>query len=342
MNKETMAILNAIAEDRDSIPYRKRLNKITGWVTASILLQQILYWAQREQFKPFYKFRAPCKHKWYKAGDSWTEELGFTPAEFDTAIKKIATKITTGTNKADAYKGTTPQHLVIYWTDSSRVSWYHLNVKLLGNFIMSIYLEDQESEDTLKSDNDELPSSETTPETTPETTSEDTPAQKSFKALATLCQYDLKTIDKGQRGKLNQAEKKLRKAGATPDLILSFGDWWYRFDWRGKKEEAPEPHQVCEEWGRFIHWRKKREAHPTPQEKEPMPEYKTTWQSAMENGLSIQYRALIGAAPTGRDNGAIVLEFIDPELMGWCKHHQARIEKDAGFGVRFVLKGEGA
>jgi len=129
-------------------------------------LQQIIYWSKIAGFKPFFKFKAPCKHSWYKAGDSWTEELGFSSAEFDTAIKKIGTKITKGMSKSQEYQGTTPQHLVIYWTDSSRISWYHLNADLLGKSIISIYLENQESEFTNKDDNPDLPSSETTTKTT--------------------------------------------------------------------------------------------------------------------------------------------------------------------------------
>lgn len=80
--------LDIIAEDKSLITYRPSLNKLTGSITATILLQQILYWWKASQGE-FYKFKEPCKHKDYKEGDSWTEELGMTKYEFDSAFKKL-------------------------------------------------------------------------------------------------------------------------------------------------------------------------------------------------------------------------------------------------------------
>lgn len=168
MNKTQALILGLLAEDKEVITYRKNLNKITGSVTATILLQQIIYWAKKSQGEPFYKFRAECHHERYKPGDSWTEELGFSLAEFDTALSKIGTKITKGISKFDALKGETPQHLVIYWTDSSRVTWYMLNIDLLGKFTMSIYLENADSQFTSGVENLQLSESETTTKNTTE------------------------------------------------------------------------------------------------------------------------------------------------------------------------------
>jgi len=133
------AIVNALADDKNIIPYRRTLNHITGCVTATILLQQMLFRAKSKGFQPFFKFRSPCEHELYKEGDSWTEELGFSLAEFDSALRRISTKLTKGTSRKQALDGKDARNLVIYWTDSSRVTWYVLNVKLLSELVNSIY-----------------------------------------------------------------------------------------------------------------------------------------------------------------------------------------------------------
>lgn len=74
---------------RRSIPYIKELRKITGSVTASILMQQLDYWFDERGGNPFYKFLEPCAHQKYKKDDSWCEELGFSPDEFRNAFSKI-------------------------------------------------------------------------------------------------------------------------------------------------------------------------------------------------------------------------------------------------------------
>lgn len=74
---------------RNNVPYIKELRQLSGSVTASILMQQLDYWFEK---KPggFYKFLEPCENnELYKTGDSWTEELGFSKAEFKTAFEKI-------------------------------------------------------------------------------------------------------------------------------------------------------------------------------------------------------------------------------------------------------------
>ncbi|RKY07993.1 MAG: hypothetical protein DRP56_04845, partial [Planctomycetota bacterium] len=125
-----MAINRSQAQDqRMSIPYRPQYTAIAGGRPASaILLQQISYWWSISKCKPFYKFKAPCSHDAYKEGDSWCEELGFSTGVFDTAIRHIGKKITKGVSKTEARK----THLVIYWIDRNRVTWYQLNEELFG------------------------------------------------------------------------------------------------------------------------------------------------------------------------------------------------------------------
>lgn len=79
-----------------------------------------------------------------------------------------------------------------------------------------------------------------------------TESQQMFTALAEICAIDLRTLTEGQRGQLNQSEKILRDAGATPEQMPGFRAWWDRDDWRGKKGEPPEPYQVRAEWGRYL------------------------------------------------------------------------------------------
>lgn len=144
-------ILQAYANERKAIAYRPEFAKMTGSVLGAILLQQVLYRFDHNECEKFYKFAQPCKHKLYKEGDSWIEELAFSRTELATALKKIGTKSTKGTNKNDLMTGDKPDfddkgvlknanRLVVYWTDKGRVTWYWLNTALLGNAITMNYL----------------------------------------------------------------------------------------------------------------------------------------------------------------------------------------------------------
>jgi len=142
--------LAMLAEDQRAISYRPGFARLTGSVTAAILLQQIFYRFTRTG-KSFFKFRSPNSHKDYRQGDSWQEELEFSGCEFDAALAKIGTKIVKGMSKSEPMAEKEPEFdekgrmlnldkLVIYWTDSNRCTWYWLNLGLLGNAIKSIYL----------------------------------------------------------------------------------------------------------------------------------------------------------------------------------------------------------
>lgn len=148
-----------VAEDKRAVAYRPNFARLTGSVTAAVLLQQILFYADKHGSKPFYKFKSPCAHKKYTSGDSWCEELGFSRAEFDNALKKIGTKISKGRSKGTLSAWKMPeqsewkdddlgfgaalniavQHLITYWTDGSRITWYQVNTDLLNNLLCAIY-----------------------------------------------------------------------------------------------------------------------------------------------------------------------------------------------------------
>jgi len=117
-------LLQVLSDDKKLIVYRKELNKLTGSVTATILLQQLIFHASKKKYEPFYKFIEPCDNELYRDGDSWTEELGFTKYEFKTAYKKLE-KIGVVTKNINM----------------DRVTFYKINRSDLGKLIMSTYEE---------------------------------------------------------------------------------------------------------------------------------------------------------------------------------------------------------
>lgn len=163
-NEPEMDILRVIAEDKSLVSYRPALNKITGSPMSTIVLQQCLYWWEIKGRSPFYKFRARCRHKSYRKGDSWCEELGMTGTQFDTALKAIAFKRGKSENSIAQEDA-----LIVYFTDNKRLTWYAINETILSKQLKSLYLVIQETSITKKSKEAELLSSETNPQITPET-----------------------------------------------------------------------------------------------------------------------------------------------------------------------------
>jgi hypothetical protein len=81
----------ALALAARPIPYIKELREITGAVTAAILMQQLDHWFNVYP-EGFYKFLSPCDSPLCKAGEAWTEELGFSEEEFRTAFDRIGVR----------------------------------------------------------------------------------------------------------------------------------------------------------------------------------------------------------------------------------------------------------
>lgn len=117
-----MNILQLLAADHEILLYRKELNKITKKVTATILLQQMIYWHSK-MGGPFYKFIEPCKNEAYKEGDSWCEELGYSVKEFATAYKTLE-----------------DLGVVSKKINMNRVTYYSLNVELIRKLLNGIYV----------------------------------------------------------------------------------------------------------------------------------------------------------------------------------------------------------
>ena len=146
-------LLEMLAEDKATIAYRPRLNQLTGSVTATILLQQILYWYKQMDCKPFYKFKESCEHREYKPGDSWCEELGFTRREFDTALSRIAIKRNKN-NREDGQKA-----YAYYWITPQRMTFYTIDEEYLVEKLIPLYSVKAENADT-KSTKTPLPKGE--------------------------------------------------------------------------------------------------------------------------------------------------------------------------------------
>lgn len=122
--------LKSIATQRNTIPYRKELNQITGGIIGSILLQQMMYWYEINEEKEFYKFIKPCKHPLYQSGDSWTEELGLSEKQYNTARKQLE-----------------KEELVSHRTDHNRVTWYKINEEKLNEKMNEINWKNNKKKD---------------------------------------------------------------------------------------------------------------------------------------------------------------------------------------------------
>lgn len=117
-----MDILQFLAADKEILLYRKELNNITKRVTATILLQQMIYWHSK-MGGPFYKFIEPCKNEAYKEGDSWCEELGFSPKEFATAYKTLE-----------------DLKIVSKKINMNRVTYYHIDTEMIRKLLNGVYV----------------------------------------------------------------------------------------------------------------------------------------------------------------------------------------------------------
>ncbi len=133
-----MNIVDIIGTDRNIIPYRPELRKIAGTINATILLQQVIYYCAGSTNGKFYKFKSPCNHPKYVAGDSWIEKLGFSEKEFEGALANIAYKKGKSKNNVSEEKA-----LVFFYTDMDRCTWYSLNEVALNKALNELYIKDK-------------------------------------------------------------------------------------------------------------------------------------------------------------------------------------------------------
>jgi hypothetical protein len=172
MSKTT---ISALVKQKDSIPYRKELRKSCGSVSATILFQQMLYWFSTTNYEPFYKFSEPCSHDAYKEGDSWSEELGFSIEEFNTAFQKIGKKYKSKKEYTENKSESSNLFFIAYTDRKTNLTWYEVNLELVEKCLELVYSKPTTSVPRnqqcrfLESDNLGSPyNTETTTETTTE------------------------------------------------------------------------------------------------------------------------------------------------------------------------------
>jgi uncharacterized phage protein (TIGR02220 family) len=165
--------MNELSLTARPIPYNKAYRQIAGSVTATILMQQLEYWFEK-MHGPFFKFLEPVEGEkfGYKNGDSWTESLGFSAAEFRTAFKRIGI-IYTSKKQYDAVEDKFQGKMYCsYYDKVARKTWYFRDPeKVDANLrsLRSLISRDQQPQ-SLETKDVNLERAETTQETTTETT----------------------------------------------------------------------------------------------------------------------------------------------------------------------------
>jgi hypothetical protein len=134
--REKMSVLDEFVGQFGVLRFCPILVDVTGDINAALLLSQIIFWWEKGR-KPFYKYTAPPESMppQYQKGQSWTEELRMTRAQFETARRRIAGKITAGVSRKEVWDA----NLVVYWTDSNRLTYYELNEGLLRDRLETLH-----------------------------------------------------------------------------------------------------------------------------------------------------------------------------------------------------------
>ena len=70
-------------------------------------------------------------------------------------------------------------------------------------------------------------------------------------------------LSKRDQGKVRTLATAWLAASYTAEDVVSFGEWWFANDWRGKKGQRPTPDQAKSEWPKFLAFRSG-EAPPKP------------------------------------------------------------------------------
>lgn len=235
MDENSIVILGILGNDKNIIPYRKELNKITGGVIPTILLQQFLYWWNNMEQKAFYKFITPCEHKEYKAGDSWCEELGITKYQFKSAYKTLE-----------------ELKIVSKKINAQRVTFYSVNTDILAKLIKSTYLSGENQLSMLKkptylSGENQLTS---ITENTTETTQREEPSEDSlFPFFVEEFGEDEKsnTIDAPS---MNQVKAKAKALDLSEEIAESFWLKQEQMHWKKMLDWVPALRRFGMSWKR--------------------------------------------------------------------------------------------
>lgn len=80
-----------ISNDTYFIKYYPELGSKLGNSNTAIILDRLEYWFSKFE-SGFYKFLEPCKHPCYRAGDSWSEEVGLPRRIFNKAFDLVGVR----------------------------------------------------------------------------------------------------------------------------------------------------------------------------------------------------------------------------------------------------------
>lgn len=117
--------------------YCPSLNTITGSITASLLMCQLEYWFDKTKGESFYKFLEPCTHSHYKKKDSWTEEMGFSKAEFRLAFSRIGKVYKSKKAFLESKNRFDGKFYLSYYDRHTKLTYYMRNTNLVTKLLRS-------------------------------------------------------------------------------------------------------------------------------------------------------------------------------------------------------------
>ena len=127
------------------IAYSPEVSKKLGSVTAAILVGQLEFWFSK--YKTFWKFLEPNNSENYREGDSWTEELAFSKAEFKTAFNKVGIKYASQKEYDDAenkFVKDGKEYLYCSYTNKmTHITWYERNDAKVEKFWIDTFFVDR-------------------------------------------------------------------------------------------------------------------------------------------------------------------------------------------------------
>lgn len=100
----------------------------------SFVISHLEYWFNTKK-RPFYKFTEPCRHRLYKEGDSWVEELMMTRISFNRIFDEIGMRYKTKKaflQETDKFKG---MMYACYHDRISKQTFYFRNDETVNEFL---------------------------------------------------------------------------------------------------------------------------------------------------------------------------------------------------------------
>ena len=113
--------------------YYKELKALTGSLASALLFAQLEFWFNTRDNEPFYKYLAPAPEgtAGYRDGDSWTEELGISPAVFRKAFRRIGTVYSSKTAYMQESEPFRDKYYCSYFNKLTHKTYYFRNHALV-------------------------------------------------------------------------------------------------------------------------------------------------------------------------------------------------------------------